>query len=160
MAVPFVIYADFESMLVPEERNSESGSSEDESSTNLYQTHRACSFGIKTVCHYDDKYSGEYRSYVGEDAAYVFLKTVLKESFRCRDMVNNIFKKKMVITPEQEFEFQTTRNCSICGNDLGDDRVRDHDHVSGQYRGAAHNIVCLFSLVCLFNKNIIWQSKD
>jgi hypothetical protein len=150
MAVPFVIYADFESMLVPEERNSESGSSEDESSTNLYQTHRACSFGIKTVCHYDDKYSGEYRSYVGQDAAYVFLKTVLKESFRCRDMVNNIFKKKMVITPEQEFEFQTTRNCSICGNDLGDDRVRDHDHVSGQYRGAAHNI-------CNLKYRITWK---
>ena len=150
MAVPFVIYADFESMLVPEERNSESGSSEDESSTNLYQTHRACSFGIKTVCHYDDKYSGEYRSYVGEDAAYVFLKTVLKESFRCRDMVNNIFKKKMVITPKQEFEFQTTRNCSICGNDLGDDRVRDHDHVSGQYRGAAHNI-------CNLKYRITWK---
>jgi hypothetical protein len=150
MAVPFVIYADFESMLVPEERNSESGSSEDESSTNLYQTHRACSFGIKTVCHYDDKYSGEYRSYVGEDAAYVFLKTVLKESFRCWDMVNNIFKKKMAITPKQEFEFQTTRNCSICGNDLGDDRVRDHDHVSGQYRGAAHNI-------CNLKYRITWK---
>ncbi|CAB4009275.1 Gastrula zinc finger [Paramuricea clavata] len=150
MPVPFVIYADFESILVPEERKVESENPEDKSSTDLYQTHKACSFGLKTVCHYDDKYSGEYKSYVGEDAALVFLKTVLKEFFRCREMVNNIFKKKMVITPKQEFEFQAARNCSICGNDLGEDRVRDHDHVTGMYRGAAHNI-------CNLKYRITWK---
>ncbi|CAB4024618.1 Hypothetical predicted protein [Paramuricea clavata] len=150
MPVPFVIYADFESILVPEERKVESENPEDKSSTDLYQTHKACSFGLKTVCHYDDKYSGEYKSYVGEDAALVFLKTVLKESFRCREMVNNIFKKKMVITPEEEAEFWKARNCSICGNDLGEDRVRDHDHVTGMYRGAAHNI-------CNLKYRITWK---
>ncbi|CAB3983697.1 Gastrula zinc finger [Paramuricea clavata] len=150
MPVPFVIYADFESILVPEDENSKVKSSEDKSSTTRYQTHKACSFGLKTVCHYDDKYSGEYKSYVGEDAALVFLKTVLKESFRCREMINGIFKKKMVITPKQEFEFQTARNCSICGNDLGEDKVRDHDHVTGMYRGAAHNI-------CNLKYRITWK---
>ncbi|CAB3977707.1 Gastrula zinc finger [Paramuricea clavata] len=150
MPVPFVIYADFESILVPEERKVESEDPEDKSSTNLYQTHKACSFGLKTVCHYDDKYSGEYKSYVGEDAAMVFLKTVLIESLRCREMVNKIFKKKMVITPEQEAEFWKARNCSICGNDLGEDRVRDHDHVTGLYRGAAHNM-------CNLKYRITWK---
>ena len=150
MPVPFVIYADFESILVPEERKVDSKDCEDKSSTDLYQTHKACSFGLKTVCHYDDKYSGEYMSYIGEDAALVFLKTVLKESLKCRDMVNKIFKKKMVITPEQEAEFWMTRNCSICGNDLGDDRVRDHDHVTGMYRGAAHNM-------CNLKYRITWK---
>ncbi|CAB4001817.1 Gastrula zinc finger [Paramuricea clavata] len=146
MPAPFVIYADFESMLVPEERKVES----EDSSTELYQTHKACSFGLKTVCHYDDQYSGEYMSYVGEDATTVFLKTVLKGSIRCREMVNKIFKKKMVITPEQEAEFWMTRNCSICGNDLGDDRVRDHDHVTGLFRGAAHNM-------CNLKYRITWK---
>ncbi|CAB4015631.1 Gastrula zinc finger [Paramuricea clavata] len=150
MPAPFVIYADFESMLVPEERKVDSESSEEKSTTDLYQTHKACSFGLKTVCHYDDQYSGEYISYVGEDATNVFLKTVLKESIKCREMVNKIFKKKMVITPEQEAEFWMTRNCSICGNDLGDDRVRDHDHVTGMYRGAAHNM-------CNLKYRITWK---
>ncbi|CAB4007494.1 Gastrula zinc finger [Paramuricea clavata] len=150
MPAPFVIYADFESILVPEERKADPESSEEKSTTDLYQTHRACSFGLKTVCHYDDQYSGEYVSYVGEDATNVFLKTVLKESIKCREMVNKIFKKKMVITPEQEAEFWMTRNCSICGNDLGDDRVRDHDHVTGAYRGAAHNI-------CNLKYRITWK---
>ncbi|CAB3978376.1 Gastrula zinc finger [Paramuricea clavata] len=150
MPAPFVIYADFESILVPEERKVESEDTEEKSTTELYQTHKACSFGLKTVCHYDDQYSGEYMSYVGEDATVVFLKTVLKESMRCREMVNKIFKKKMVITPEQETEFWMTRNCSICGCDLGDDRVRDHDHVTGLYRGAAHNM-------CNLKYRITWK---
>jgi hypothetical protein len=102
------------------------------------------------VCHYDDKYSGEYKSYVGNDAAFVFLKTVLKESFRCRQLVDSIFKKEMVITPEQEVEFQWAKDCSICGKELGKDRVRDHDHVTGSYRGAAHN-------VCNLKYRITWK---
>ncbi|CAB4042755.1 Hypothetical predicted protein, partial [Paramuricea clavata] len=150
MPVPFVIYADFESILVPEKRKEKSGNPEDESSTDLYQTHKACSFGLKTVCHYDDKYSGEYKSYVGSDAALVFLKTVVKESFRCREMTDKIFRKKMVITPEEEAEFLVTKNCQICGNDLCEDRVRDHDHVTGKYRGAAHNI-------CNLKYRITWK---
>ncbi|CAB4023342.1 Gastrula zinc finger, partial [Paramuricea clavata] len=135
---------------VPEERRLDSEDPEDKSTTDLYQTHKACSFGLKTVCHYDDQYSGEYISYVGEDATVVFLKTVLKESIKCREMVNKVFKKKMEITPEQEAEFWMTRNCSICGNDLGDDRVRDHDHVTGLYRGAAHNM-------CNLKYRITWK---
>ena len=150
MPVPFVIYADFESILVPEKRKDAPESVEDSSSTELYQTHKACSFGLKTVCHYDDKYSGDYQSYVGEDAADVFLKTVIRESIKCRLMVNQIFKKKMVITPQQEAEFLRARNCHICGNDLCDDRVRDHDHVTGLYRGAAHNI-------CNLKHRITWK---
>jgi hypothetical protein len=108
MPVPFVIYADFESILVPEEKK-DVGKDEDESHTNRYQTHQACSFGLKTMCHYDDKYSGEYKSYVGKDAAHVFLRTVIREAARCRHEVNNKFKKKMIITPEQEREFQDER---------------------------------------------------
>ena len=146
MPVPFVIYADFESILVPEEKK-DVEKDEDQSHTNRYQTHQACSFGLKTVCHYDDKYSGKYKSYVGKDAAHVFLRTVIREAARCRHEVNNIFKKKMIITPEQEREFQEAKNCSICGEELGEDRVRDHCHVTGGYRGAAHNIIIIIKFV-------------
>ena len=149
MPVPFVIYADFESILVPQEKK-DVGKDGDESHTNRYQTHQACSFGLKTVCHYDDKYSGKYKSYVGKDAAHVFLRTVIREAARCRHEVNNIFKKKMIITPEQEREFQEAKNCSICCEELGEDRVRDHCHVTGLYRGAAHNI-------CNLKYRITWK---
>ncbi|CAB4003992.1 Hypothetical predicted protein [Paramuricea clavata] len=130
---------DFESILVPNE-NTKSNTCSDESYTERYQTHQACSFGLKTVCHYNDSYSGEYVTYVEKDAAYVFLKTVIREATRCRSNVNNLFKKKMIISPEQEKEFLNAADCSICGELLGEDRVRDHCHITGHYREAAHNI--------------------
>jgi hypothetical protein len=49
MPVPFVIYADFESILVPEEKK-DMEKDEDQSHTNRYQTHQACSFGLKSRC--------------------------------------------------------------------------------------------------------------
>ncbi|CAB4044378.1 Hypothetical predicted protein [Paramuricea clavata] len=130
LPVPFVIYADFESILVPNE-NTKSNAGSDESYTEKYQTHQACSFGLKTVCHYNDSYSREYVNYVGKDAAYLFLKTVIKEAVRCRSNVNNLFKKKMIISPEQEQEFMNAADCSLCGELLGEDRVRDHCHITG-----------------------------
>ena len=36
-------------------------------------------------------------------------------------------------------EFNAAVNCHICSRELGDDRVRDHCHFTGEYRGAAHN---------------------
>ena len=45
----------------------------------------------------------------------------------------------MVFTKEDEKQFNTASDCWICGEELGNDRVRDHCHYTGRYRGAAHN---------------------
>lgn len=45
---------------------------------------------------------------------------------------DGVFKKK----PDQ---------CHICFRDLGTDRLRDHCHVTGNFRGAAHN-ACYLNL--------------
>ena len=50
---PFVIYADFESILVPEDNGKQNPN---DSYTNKYQKHVACSYGYKLVC-VDDKFS-------------------------------------------------------------------------------------------------------
>ena len=43
------------------------------------------------------------------------------------------------MTEENEKEFQNATDCYYCGQILDTDRVRDHDHFNGKYRGAAHN---------------------
>ena len=46
----------------------------------------------------------------------------------------------MIITEEEEEQFNQASICWICGNLLNiKDRVRDHCHYTGRYRGAAHN---------------------
>ena len=44
------------------------------------------------------------------------------------------------MTPDDENDFQTATSCHICGNKYieSDVRVRDHCHVTGKYRGSAH----------------------
>ena len=46
----------------------------------------------------------------------------------------------MIFTKEDEKQFNMASNCWICGEELGNDnKVRDHCHYTGRYRGAAHN---------------------
>jgi hypothetical protein len=45
----------------------------------------------------------------------------------------------MIITKKQEKSFKEAVTCHICNKALGTDRVRDHDHITGLYRGPAHN---------------------
>ena len=47
--------------------------------------------------------------------------------------------KLLKMTTEDTKKFQDATYCSICHKELGARRVRDHDHVSGLVRGAAHN---------------------
>ncbi|CAH3027156.1 unnamed protein product, partial [Porites evermanni] len=47
--------------------------------------------------------------------------------------------KPLVMNSKTQKEFNESVNCHICSCELGDDRVRDHCHFTGEYRGAAHN---------------------
>ena len=50
------------------------------------------------------------------------------------------FNKNLVMTEEEEHLFQQSNNCWICKKliDNDDEKVRDHCHITGKFRGAAH----------------------
>ena len=50
------------------------------------------------------------------------------------------FNKNLIITEEEEDLFQKSNNCWICKKFINNDeeKVRDHCHVTGKFRGAAH----------------------
>ena len=70
-----MIYVDFESILVPEDNRNQNIN---ESYTNKYQKHIACSYGYKLVC-LDDKFSKPFKSYLDEDAFYNFISSMIEE---------------------------------------------------------------------------------
>lgn len=45
----------------------------------------------------------------------------------------------MKLSQPEEEAFHKAVKCHICLQAFGADRVRDHDHLTGAYRGAAHS---------------------
>ena len=68
----FVIYADYECITLP--RKEEHGKQ-----AVAYQKHKACGYGYKIVCQYDDKYGKPYKGYSGENAVYKLIENLLRE---------------------------------------------------------------------------------
>ena len=75
-----------------------------------------------------------------KNAAYKFIKSVLSEYSYCRKVIKRHFSKNLIMSPEEEERFQLSNICWICNKlfDVSDNKVRDHCHVTGKYRGAAH----------------------
>ena len=50
------------------------------------------------------------------------------------------FNKNLIMSEEEQYLFQQSNSCWICKKliDNNDEEVRDHCHVTGKYRGAAH----------------------
>ena len=50
------------------------------------------------------------------------------------------FNKNLIMSEEEEHLFQQSNSCWICEKliDNDDEKVRDHCHVTGKFRGAAH----------------------
>ena len=135
--VPFVIYADFEAIT---EKISGCRPNNNKSFTEAYQKHTDCGFGYKVVCCYDDKYSQPLKIYRGEKAVYTFLEYMLDEVKYCKQILKKEFNKPLNMTKENEEEFQKAEECHICNKKYTnqDIRVRDHCHITGKYRGSAH----------------------
>ena len=135
--VPFVIYADFEAIT---EKISGCKSNNNKSYTEAYQKHTDCGFGYKVVCCYDDKYSQPLKIYRGEKAVYTFLEYMLDEVKYCKKVIKKEFNKPLKMTKEDEKEFNKAEECHICNIKYNDDdiKVRDHCHITGKYRGSAH----------------------
>ena len=135
--VPFVIYADFEAIT---EKISGCQPNNNKSFTDAYQKHTDCGFGYKVVCCYDDKYSQPLKIYRGEKAVYTFLEYMLDEVKYCKKIVKQQFNKPLRMIKEDEKKFKKADECHICSKKYTDKdiRVRDHCHITGKYRGSAH----------------------
>ena len=133
--VSFKIYADFECLL----KNVYSGINNDRFYyTSKYQDHIPCSFAYKLVC-VNDTFSKDVVLYRRKNAVYKFIQCIFKEYNYCKDVMKKHFNNNLVMTAEQNEEFQRSNNYWICGKLIEfDKKLRDHCHISGKYRGPAH----------------------
>merc|ERR1712020_490251 len=75
------------------------------------------------------------RYYEGSDAAREFTRLIIREEAFFADYIDQNAKMKM--TEEDVLDFEASTNC-LCGKVFGPQapKCRDHDHYSGEYRGA------------------------
>ena len=137
LPIPFVVFADFECFTKP--MNSCCPNPKDSYNYN-YQKHEPSGF-----CFYAKGITGKRikpiiytKTYDDEDVAKIFLE---KRTELTKGIYEDFYRrpKPLVINSKIQKEFNAAVNCHICGGELGDDKVRDHCHFTGEYRGAAHN---------------------
>ncbi len=76
-------------------------------------------------------------TYTGEDCVKKFLEELISIEEDLLAVLNaNIL---INMTPNDETVYQAATNCHICEEELDDDKVRDHCHITGDFLGAAHN---------------------
>ena len=132
--IPFKMYADFECIL----KNIDNGTiNNDVSYTRKYQDHVPCNFAYKVVS-IDNKYSKKIVLYRGRNAVNKFIRLILNEYNYCKKIMRKHFNKNLIMTAEENEKFEMANICWICGGLIKncDNKVRDHCHISGKYRGA------------------------
>ena len=130
--VPFIIYADMESLIKPIQSCEPNPQS---SYTKKYQKHEPISYSYYIKCFDDNVFSQEPKTYTGLYAMQKFVES-LEEDIK---IIANIPEVNMIFGKEEAERFNEEAKCWICKGELNNDKVRDHCHFTGRYRGAAHN---------------------
>lgn len=139
--INFIIYADFESILL---KNVD----DENKNTKNVKLHEASCFGYCICCSLDSSLN-KYVTYRGPDCVPVFIAYLIRD-------IKEIFKvlqsQTALLTPtkEQTNEYKFATECYICKQLLFDDKVLDHDHITGEYRGACHQLCNLLYRICPF----------
>ena len=138
MKLPFTIYADLKCLL---EKMSTCQYNPNESSSTKINKHTPSGYSLFTHCSFHNS-KNKLNYYRGEDCMKKFCKDLRTHAAK----IINYEKKKMIsLTIKEEIYHNKQKICYICKkkinkNDKKQQKVRDHCHYTGKYRGAAHNI--------------------
>ena len=138
--IPIRVYADFECINQPTDDR--------EAAPKVLFKQIPIAVGFYIISPFGNKYN----SSIGESCVTWFV----NEMLTLENIASNYFETNLPleITPEEHQSFQQSKVCWLCERKLdGEDNVRDHDHLTGNYREAAHNkrnLNCKKSQVRLF----------
>ena len=137
LPIPFVVYADFECFTKP--MNTFCPNPEDSYNFN-YQKHEPSAFClyIKGIVPNIIKPITYTKKKSTDKIAEIFVSKLAKITNK---LYNDFYRhpKPLKLTKQEQISFDKAKTCHICKKELLTDKVRDHCHFTGQYRGAAHN---------------------
>ena len=137
LPIPFVVYADFECFTksINTCKPNPAGSY-----TLGYQKHEPSGFCfyVKGIVPNIFKPITFTKQKESDTVAEIFVSKLAKITQKLYDDFYR-HPKPLRLTEEEQKSFKEAKICHICSGVLDDDRVRDHCHFTGEYRGAAHN---------------------
>ena len=114
--IPFVIYADFESLphklTVTQEQEMVHGMHPH--STEKLQKHVACSCGYKVVCCYDDRLSKPFKMYRGLDSVDKFFTDIFEEEKEILEKLKEFQKTPIKLSNEEKSHRKLATSCYVC----------------------------------------------
>lgn len=137
MEVPFVVYADFESILKPIHTSQPNPQHSFQQKT---YHHEVYSFAYIIKRSFDNTLS-PVNLYRGEDAAAKFVKDIESDLGKIyNDYLKNIVRMEP-LSDETKEKFKRSTVCGICEKPFlkEDTKVQDHCHLTGKFRFAAHS---------------------
>ena len=131
--LPIRVYADFECIIQPTQNTAKLVLPD----PRVLFKRSPIAVGLYLISPYGPHFGNQYYSYFGVDC----VTWVVNEMLTLEKLASECFGTNIPLgmTPEEEESFQQSTICWLCENPFGDDTVRDHDHLTGKYRGAAHN---------------------
>ena len=103
-----------------------------------YQEHQPNSIDAQLVC-IDDRLTLPSIIFKGKDCINKFITWLLHKQKWTKQITKKYFNKRLIMTNEDEEIYNHSNKCWTCKHELNMDKVRDHCHVTGKFRGAAHN---------------------
>ena len=127
--MPVIIHADFKSLTTKIQK-----CENPTSSTDPYELHVLSVYLLYIVSSHP-KFKPVLECYHEPNVVERFLRRLREECQKIEQLLSH--DEPMNITKEHNKKFKTV-DCYLCKQPLGADRVRDHCHITGLYRGAAH----------------------
>jgi hypothetical protein len=141
---PFYASADLESVL--EIIQNDVNTKKDQSWTKNLQKHNACMASFKLVCTVDPSLSKPLKLWTGTPDEV--MTNLVQYMDTVADECTNIYKP-LIMTKDNWKLFKESKVCHLCGcyedptKDakplVGENKVKDHCHITGNFRGAAHS---------------------
>ena len=139
MRAPWVVYSDFEALNVRPIDGCQPNNSK--SFTQQRGMQKASGYCYIIICYDNNLMEPILRRYTAktpdEDIGLKYI-TALEKDIR---LIHKKFSypKKVKMSEDDNTVFEEATQCHICNEALNGDKVLDHDHYNGKYRGAAHN---------------------
>ena len=128
----FRIYADFEA------DNEKDNSIVGNKTTNIYKQNPVLN-GYHIISELEDVLKSDYyKSPLGYNNVAWFVDEVIKLENKMAFYFKNT-NKDIIMIQEDEEDFRKNNICLFCEKEILSDKVRDHCHLTGRYRGPAHN---------------------